>query len=165
MFHLVFNRPLFSHHHWISLTSKQSRVSHMFTQWSYLWYLSVELRHIISQQSAKFSKSLLMPRIIFQRHFALYFCVINHNWAKLTTSVRRIERCTCLPVILKPLSDIHRCDATRVPQWLSLYTCHTMQCLLLVVLITTAVIHCANRSRPSVTNCWHTWENNKRNTL
>ena len=125
-------------------------MSYMFTQWPYLWYLSVELRHIISQQSAKFSKSLLMPRIIFQWHFALYFCVINHNWAELTTSVRRIERCTCLPVILQALSAIHPCDAIRIPRRLSLYTRHTMHCLLLVAVITTAVKQCANRSRPSI---------------
>jgi len=96
----------------------------MYTQWPYLWYLSVELRHIISQQSAKFSKRLLMPRIIFQRHFALHFCVINHNRAKLTTSVRRIERCTCLPVMLKSLSVIHPCDAVRVPRCTVIITLH-----------------------------------------
>jgi hypothetical protein len=128
------------------------------TQRPYLWHLSVELRHIISQQRAKLPKSLLMPRIIFQRHFALYFCVVDHDWAELATGVRRVERGACLPVILKSPSAICPYDAVRVPQWISLYTRHATWWLSFVALVTTAVIQCANKNTPSMTPCWYIGE-------
>lgn len=84
-----------------------------------------------------------MPWVIFQRYFALYLCIINHNWAKLTTSVRCIKCGTCLPAILKSCSAAHPCDATHISRWLLLYihvTLHSNS--VIVALGTTAVQVC-----------------------
>ena len=61
---------------------------------------SMELVHVLSEQTTKSREYLLVPRVILERHLLLDLAVVDLNGAKGLQRVRRVNGLTGFPITL-----------------------------------------------------------------